>query len=234
MIPRTPRLLDLYCGAGGAGFGYATSGFQVLGVDHTPRPNNPFPVVVADALTALADMSATGAVEQYTLIHASPPCQEACNLTVGTNTATGWGTRHRQHIPALRDLLEASGRPYVIEQPDGRAPIRKDVTLCGEMFGLRVIRHRNFELGGWTMRQPRHRPHRGRVRGFRHGIWYDGPYVAAYGNGGGKATVAEMQTAMGIPWTGVRTELTEAIPPAYTRQLGVGFLKKKGDPEGPP
>jgi hypothetical protein len=60
----------------------------------------------------------------------------------------------------------------------------------------------------------------------RHGVWYDGPYVAAYGNGGGKASVAEMQQAMGIDWTDVREELTEAIPPAYTEYIGRAFLAK--------
>jgi hypothetical protein len=91
------------------------------------------------------------------------------------------------------------------------------------MFSLGVIRHRNFELGGWTMPQPPHVKHRGRVRGMRHGQWFDGPYVAAYGDGGGKATIAEMQQAMGIDWTDVREELTEAIPPAYTEHIGRAF-----------
>jgi hypothetical protein len=92
------------------------------------------------------------------------------------------------------------------------------------MFGLGVIRHRNFELGGWTAEQPAHRPHRGRVRGYRHGRFYDGPYVAAYGNGGGKPSIPELQAAMGMDWTDVREELTEAIPPAYTHWIGRAAL----------
>ncbi|OEV31552.1 DNA methylase, partial [Streptomyces nanshensis] len=134
---------------------------------------------------------------------------------------------HTQLIPALRELLDATGVPYVIEQPGGRAPVRRDLSLCGEMFGLGVLRHRWFELGGWTAVQPAHRPHRGRVRGWRHGEFHDGPYVAAYGSGGGKATVPEMQDAMGIDWTEVREELTEAIPPAYTQWLGAAFLSSR-------
>jgi hypothetical protein len=136
----------------------------------------------------------------------------------------GWGGTHIQLIPALRTLLDLAGKPYVIEQPDGRAPVRRDIKLCGEMFGLPVIRHRNFELGGWTMEQPAHIKHRGRVRGWRHGQYFDGPYLAAYGNGGGKATIAEMQKALEIGWTDVREELTEAIPPAYTEHIGKAFL----------
>lgn len=70
---------------------------------------------------------------------------------------------------------------------------------------------------------PVHRRHRGYVRGYRHGIYRDGPYVAAYGEGGGKATVPEMQQAMGITWTDIHEELTEAIPPAYTHWIGTAF-----------
>lgn len=66
--------------------------------------------------------------------------------------------------------------------------------------------------------------HRGYVRGHRHGIYREGPYVAPYGSGGGKASVPEMQTAMGITWTDVREELTEAIPLAYTKWIGTAFL----------
>jgi hypothetical protein len=101
------------------------------------------------------------------------------------------------------------------------------------MFGLGVLRHRNFELGGWAMTQPAHKPHRGRVRGMRHGTWHDGPYVAAYGNGGGKATIAEMQAAMRIDWTSHRDELTEAIPPAYTEAIGDAFLRRTAKSPAP-
>ena len=119
-----------------------------------------------------------------------------------------------------------SPRPYpsIIENVAG-APIRKDLTLCGEMFGLAVIRHRYFELSGFSMEQPAHIRHRGRVRGYRHGQWYDGPYVAVYGEGGGKGTVAEWQQAMGIDWTDNRKSIAEAIPPAYTEYIGQAFLE---------
>jgi hypothetical protein len=221
-----PLLLDLFCCAGGAAMGYHRAGFDVIGVDIAPRPNYPFTLHQGDALQHLARLITTGEIRRYTAVHTSPPCQDGCALTVGTNRAMGWGRAHVQLIPALRELLDRTGLPYVIEQPTGRAPVRKDLSLCGEMFGLGVIRHRNFELGGWTAAQPAHRAHRGRVRGWRHGEYFDGPYVAAYGSGGGKATVAEMQHAMGITWTDVREELTEAIPPAYTEWIGSAFLAR--------
>jgi hypothetical protein len=216
-----PALLDLFCCAGGAAMGYNRAGFKVTGVDIADRPNYPFTFHRADALEYLATLITTGEIEQYAAVHASPPCQAGCALTVGTNAARGWGRSHVQLIPELRTLLDATSLPYVIEQPNGKAPVRKDLRLCGEMFGLDVLRHRVFELGGgWSVPQPAHPRHRGYVRGYRHGVYRDGPYVAAYGAGGGKATVPEMQQAMGIIWTDVREELTEAIPPAYTEWIG--------------
>ncbi|MDT0570748.1 DNA cytosine methyltransferase [Streptomyces sp. DSM 3412] len=223
-----PRLLDLFSCAGGAAMGYHRAGFAVDGCDIAARPNYPFPQHRGDALAYLADLIESGEIRRYVFVHASPPCQHGCALTVGTNASQGWGRTHVDLVAPVRDLLDATGLPYVIEQPNGRAKIRKDLTLCGEMFGLGVIRHRNFELGGWTAARPAHVPHRGRVRGYRHGRFYDGPYVAAYGNGGGKPSVPELQTAMGITWTDLREELTEAIPPAYTEFIGRAYFAATG------
>ena len=209
------RVLDAFCCAGGAGAGYHRAGFDVTGIDIVARPNYPHTFIQGDAVDYIR---AHG--HEYDLIHTSPPCQSKCALTVGTNASRGWGGEHVDLVAPTRAALEAAGRPYVIEQPDGKADVRKDISLCGEMFGLGVLRHRNFELGGWSMPRPVHVKHRGRVRGWRHGAYFDGPYVAAYGSGGGKASIAEMQAAMGIGWTDVREELTEAIPPAYTELIG--------------
>ncbi len=228
MIPIVPRpglrLLDLFCCAGGAAMGYHRAGFTVDGVDIVDRPRYPFSVHRGDALEYLDRLITSGDIQQYTLLHASPPCQDKCALTVGTNRSRGWGGTHDDLVASTRELLDRTGLPYVIEQPNGRAAIRKDLSLCGEFFGLGVLRHRNFELGRWATVQPPHPRHRGYVRGIRHGVYRDGPYVAAYGSGGGKATVPEMQTAMGITWTDVREELTEAIPPAFAQWIGTAFL----------
>ncbi|MFC8641107.1 DNA methylase [[Kitasatospora] papulosa] len=219
-----PLLLDLFCCAGGAATGYHRAGFDVIGVDIVDRPNYPFTFVRAEALEYLAALIASGEIRRFTAVHTSPPCQAGCALTVGTNASQGWGGDHDDLVAPTRALLERTGLPYVIEQPNGRAEIRKDLSLCGEMFGLGVLRHRNFELGSWTITRPAHPKHRGYVRGYRHGVYRDGPYVAAYGSGGGKATVPEMQEAMGITWTSVREELTEAIPPAFSEHIGRALL----------
>ncbi|NDZ76181.1 DNA cytosine methyltransferase [Streptomyces sp. SID10362] len=218
-----PLLLDLFSCAGGAAMGYLRAGFRVHGCDIAHRPNYPFPYHRGDALAHLAHLITTGEIRRYAFVHASPPCQAKCSLTIGTNRSKGWGGTHEDLVAPTRELLDRTGLPYVIEQPNGRAEIRKDLRLCGEMYGLGVIRHRNFELGGWSAPQPAHVPHRGRVRGYRHGEFHEGPYVAPYGNGGGKPTVSELQAAMGITWTDVREELTEAIPPAYSEYIGRAF-----------
>lgn len=213
--------LDAFCNIGGTGMGLYLAGFNVVGVDILPQPNYPFEFVQADAIDYITTNGA-----DFDLISAGPPCQFDCMLTAGTNQA------RRDQYPDLleptRAAIESTARPYVIEQPPGRASkrMRVDVTLCGEMFGLRVLRHRNFELGGWSMPKPDHLPHRGRVAGMRHGEWFEGPYFAVYGNGGGKGSVAQWQAAMGIHWTADRREIAEAIPPAYTRLLGARFVEQ--------
>lgn len=216
-----PRVLDLFCCAGGAGMGYWLAGFEVVGVDIADRPRYPFEFHQGDALTAMREHG-----QEYHLVHASPPCQLHTTLTKGTNR----GRAYSDFLAEMRELCLWYGVDWVIENVVS-APMRADLTLCGEMFSLGVIRHRQFELG-WIgsplPAQPAHRRHRGPVRGWRHGVWRDGPYIAAYGKGGGKGTVPEMQQAMGITWTDVHEELTEAIPPAYTRWIGQQFISVAG------
>ena len=228
---KRPRLLDLFCGAGGAAVGYHRAGFDVVGVDIALQPNYPFAFRRVDALALLEHLLAGGgflvrtpggAMSRLTLadfdaIHASPPCQGYTAL------AAVHGNEWPKLIEPVRDLLDATGLPYVIENVQG-SPVRRDLTLCGEMFGLGVIRHRYFELGGWSGAAPAHKPHRGRVAGMRHGEWFTGPYFAVYGEGGGKGTVAQWQAAMGIDWTDVRHEIAEAIPPAYSQHIGAQLI----------
>ena len=210
-----PKLLDLYSGAGGAAMGYYRAGFDVVGVDIAPQPDYPFTFVQADALDYLA---AHGG--EYVAVHASPPCQASCTLIKGSQSATA--ADHVDLIPATRAQLARLGVPTVIENVQA-SDLRRDLTLCGEQFGLGVIRHRWFEVDGFPVEPIPHVPHRGRVAGWRHGEYHDGPYVAVYGDGGGKGTVDQWRRAMGIDWTTDRRALAEAIPPAYTAFIGAGL-----------
>lgn len=207
-------VIDFYCCAGGMTRGLQDAGFFVVGVDIVPRPKyvgDEF--VLGDALEVGPEL-----IEKWkpALVAGSPPCQGYTALKAVH------GYEHPMLIPQTREMFERGGTPYIIENVAG-APLRKDIRLCGEMFGLGVLQHRFFELGGWETVQPKHLPHRGRVRGWRHGEWFDGPYVAVYGAGGGKASVAEAQQAKGIDWTDDPVELAEALPPAYGEWLGDAF-----------
>lgn len=200
----------MFCGAGGAGMGYHRAGFDVIGVDISPQPNYPFFFVQMDALEMLL-----GSFTKFDAFHASPPCQAHSALGKGTNDNSD---EYPDYLEVTRAVLKATGKPYVIENVQS-APMENPITLCGEMFGLRVIRHRLFESNILLM-QPEHIKHRGRVAGWRHGEKFDGPYFAVYGNGGGKGTLDEWRTAMDMPWAQTKLEIAEAIPPAYTEYLG--------------
>ncbi|MGW8357369.1 DNA methylase [Streptomyces wedmorensis] len=208
-----PRLLDACCCAGGASMGYHRAGFDVVGIDIAPRPNYPFPFIQGNAITYIRQHG-----HEYDAIHASWPCQHDAAITKGTNAHLR--DTYADLYDEGRDAMLATGRPWVIETTRARP----DVVLCAAQFGLATLRHRKFEVHGWTPMAMPHTPHKGRVRGHRHGKKYEGRYVACYGKGGGKATVPEMQQALGIDWTDVHEELTEAIPPAYTQFLGEQLL----------
>src|ERR1017187_3938692 len=128
-----PRLLDLYCGAGGASAGYARAGFEVVGVDSRPMPNYPYEFIQADAIEVLADKAF---MAQFDAAHGSPPCHDHTPLSA-LSGLDGTG-----RLPAApREGFQAAGIPWVIENVPG-APMRADLTLCGGMFGLRTYRHR--------------------------------------------------------------------------------------------
>jgi len=208
-----PKLLDLFCCAGGAGMGYSRAGFEVVGVDIKPQPRYPFEFHQADALQYLAEHGA-----EFDFIHASPPCQ----AYMDTNKGGAKPSKHPRLIEPTRELLHKIGKPFVIENVH-LAPLRANLMLCGTMFDLRVIRHRYFECSDPPVFTP-YCNHWGSVaagdfvgvyafggRGHRHGKGKrDGPSEPA------KVTAAE---AMGIDWMKEK-ELFEAIPPAFTQFIG--------------
>ncbi len=204
-----PRLLDLYCGAGGCSAGYHRAGFDIVGVDSRPMPRYPFEFHQADALEVLADRAFLAG---FDAIHASPPCQAHTALRAVT------GRTYADLIPATRAGLEASGLPWVMENVAG-APIAHHVILCGSMFGLgaegRVLRrHRLFETSGVGLVLTPPHTCTGRQAGNVFGHGGGARPGTAYAFPAGAARVA-----MGIGWMN-RDELAQAIPPAYTQLLG--------------
>ncbi len=227
----SPRLLDLFCGAGGAAMGYHRAGFEVVGVDIKPQPHYPFEFIQADALMLMDDLlegwpiggfAAGWLLSDFDAIHASPPCQAFTRASKLRDAQRGRASS-LDLIPPTSDRLIRSGLPYVIENVPG-APLQ-GVTLCGSTFGLRVRRHRIFEsrvplVGNGPCR---HRE-QGRPIGVYHRMNDHVP------SGGTTAkTLEEGQAAMGIDWMTWK-ELKEAIPPAYTEWIGRQLLSQGGNP----
>ena len=203
------KLLDLFCGVGGASVGYARAGFEVHGVDLKHGKRYPYTYTRADVLDVLQD---DNFIQQFDVIHASPPCQTH-SITQHLRNAQGKTTSKIDLIPETRAALIASDKPYIIENVPG-SPLINPIQLCGSSFGLKVRRHRLFESN---------MPLEGSVCNHK----LQGRPIGVYGSlndeipKGGKtaATIDEARDAMGMPWA-IWTELVEAIPPAFTEYLG--------------
>jgi DNA (cytosine-5)-methyltransferase 1 len=241
-----PRLLDLCCGVGGASVGYLRAGWDVVGVDLKPQPNyGGTTFVQADAIAYLADhvhefdaVHASFPCQGYSI--ATPTWAKMAK-------AEDW--YRTDLIPTARAICDDYGMPLVMENvpraerdyrhpalvvntygadlgPEFDAtpeqmvlPVQRPVILCGQQFGLPIIRHRVFEVG--EMVNPlTHQPHVGSVRG--------GDIITVAGHGGdnakGNSSLNAWRWAMGMPWAKNRHELAEAIPPAYTKYLGEQML----------
>lgn len=201
------KVLDLCCGAGGCSMGYDWAGFDVVGVDEAPQKHYPFEFIKDDAFNylRLEDLS------EFDLIHAPPPCQAYSKVCqVHRNS----GKVYPDILKLIRSYLIWTDKPFVIENVPG-APLYRPVMLCGTMFDLKVLRHRLFE-SNFYIKSPGRCNHNGTVK--------DGDYFTVCGNGSGKdrATVKVWSDAMDIHWM-TRKELTQAIPPAYTRYIGECF-----------
>lgn len=211
-MPEVPRLLDLFCCAGGAAMGYSRAGFEVVGVDIDPQPKYPFEFIQGDALALDA-----GFLAGFDAIHASPPCQSYSDLAKRNGNGHMWP----RLIEPVRKMLIATGLPYIIENVEG-APLVDPVVLCGTMFPqLRVIRHRLFETN-FALSAPPHGKHPlvfTHDRRKRHYGQLDQDRSFVQVTGGGNCTIANARDAMGIDWM-TKGELNEAIPPAYTEFIG--------------
>lgn len=210
------RLLDLYCGAGGAAMGYHRAGFDdITGVDIEPMPHYPFRFVQADALEYLA---AHGS--EYDVIHASPPCQ-AYSVTASLPNVGDYPDL----IVATRNGLRDVGKPYIIENVVG-APLINAIVLCGSMFGLSLIRHRAFETEPPVYFVPMTHSCKHLYTGSHRGCSSFKNGALAITVTGNNYPLIDGLQAMGIDWMTTRDELSEAIPPAYTEWIGKRILER--------
>ncbi len=202
-----PKLLDLFCGAGGASMGYYKAGFEVVGVDIKPQPHYPFEFYQADALTY--------PLEGFDAYHASPPCQD---YSVAIKHLTGNNVYPR----LIKDMEQRfMGKLWVIENVIG-APIPVSPTLdgdyglmlCGTMLGLPKVRRHRLFLTSIPIPRPEHdcsckhkrvlNPYNTNSRK-RDGIQHN--------------ALSHYAEAMGIDW--MKGDIIgEAIPPAYTEYIG--------------
>lgn len=230
---KRPVLLDIFCCQGGASRGYVDAGWRVIGVDIDPQPRYPFDFLRMDALEVMTYLlegyrvpfgvrgpnAVRGEVQTYSLaditaVHASPPCQAHTKA---------WKLNKREHpklIAPTRDLLVATGLPYVIENvEDARDELLDPVMLCGESFGLQTYRHRLFETN-WPLTVPEHPDHLARTTKMGR-PYVPGEYMHIVGNFSG---VDQARQIMGMPWAN-RDGLREAIPPAYSEHIGAQLLE---------
>lgn len=240
-----PRLLDLYCGAGGCSKGYFEAGFDVVGVDVDPQPNYPYEFVQADALKyvswlieaeyahvddAVTAYNCAGGhlLSDFAAIHASPPCQAYSAAKRIGNARPG----HKDLVGVTRDVLIQAGRPWIIENVPG-SPLDTHVELCGTQFGLPLRRHRFFESSEFLFSHPNPCRHRdGDLTVFGHVVQICGSRGTAYKDAKGRTHyrplrvgIEEGRDAMGIDWMN-RGELSQAIPPVFTEYLGRQLLSR--------
>lgn len=233
------RLLDLCCSAGGCSAGYKQAAddlgipIKIIGVDLNPQPNYPFEFIQGDAIAYIQKNA-----KKFTHIHASPPCQAYTNQSAPQRAK---GKEYPDILAPVRYEMEISGRPGVIENVMA-APLRGDIVLRGDMFGLKTLRKRKFEVVNWFCMNPM-------LAFMPKGVVVNtGDFITVTGSGNmgamskkrnaeGKRTQTRFKhclgsiqetwaDAMGIDWM-TRPEMAQAIPPAYTRYIGHSFFTWK-------
>ena len=212
-----PRLLDLFCGAGGATKGYQRAGFYVVGVDIAPQPN-----YCGDEF--VQHNAVTYEWGDFDALHASPPCQP---FTRYNNMRPDLPARYPDLVDIMRERFQYTPTPWVMENVQG-APLINPIMLCGSMFGLDVQRHRFFEMSHAPLMLPpcQHEWTPDRFPGGRsmqRGGHSRAKVRATVEIGSWDIPLEVQQQAMGMDWTTL-SELSEAIPPAYTEWIGRELL----------
>lgn len=225
-----PLLFDGCCCAGGAAKGYHDAGFAVVGCDIQDQPHYPYEMHVDDVLHALDTLLSGKAwhgyhLHDFTAFHVSPECKAYTNCNLSPKEL------YQRLIADVRTRLQASGKPYVIENVAGaRHDLKASLMLCGSMFGLPMQRHRFFEVVGvdaWQLRHPKRCDHsNASIAVYGHSVW-DSSLVGTPRKDGrarpDSVSIEIGRAAMECSWMNI-SELAEAIPPAYTRYIGSKLL----------
>jgi DNA (cytosine-5)-methyltransferase 1 len=226
----TIKLLDLCCKAGGCSMGYFLASqdlglsIEITGIDIEPQPNYPFNFIQADAVEYLKENG-----NKFTHIHASPPCQKYSRSTAPHRK----NHEYSDLLIIIKPLLYKLGLPAVLENVM-LSPLRPDIILRGDMFGLKTLRSRKFELVNWFMLQP------GKQKIKPGSVVHFGEYITCTGHGqlgsmnkkkeyvkfkyALNNVLTTWSMAMGINWMNT-DELREAIPPPYTHYIGLNFFR---------
>ena len=220
------RLLETHCCEGLGTSGYMRAGWTVTAVDIAKRVRKYQPAAQFYVADAAAFIRRYG--HEYDAIHTSPACQFYTRGNAGKTTA--WP----RSIPPIREALESTGRPYVIENvADAAWDMRDPITLCGCMFGLSTIDTDGIEI---HMQRPRlfesnvpisapracdHSAHEW-VAG-AYGEARRDKYEAKYVRRGGYVPPNKdvLKALMGVEHDVTWTGLFEGLPPAYTQHLGM-------------
>ena len=217
------KLLDLYCGAGGCSMGYFLAAKQlnidieIIGVDIVNQKNYPFKFIQSDALKYLKQNH-----KKFNIIHASPPCQIFSRTTANHKLK---GKNYDNQLPGLIEIIQKIQIPIIIENvPD--SPIRNDIVLRGDIFRLKVLRARKFQIENAFILKPHLPKIIGSVQ--------DGDFCTVAGKGSyisnkknkqpkfKKSSIIETwKYALGIDWMKTYKELANSIPPDYTKWIAL-------------
>lgn len=211
-----PLYLDLFSCEGGMAMGAHRAGCHVVCVDFSPQPRNPFEFYQGDALEFVAQHG-----HEFDIIGASPPCEFGCRMF---NPVKGRDKKHLNLIPATRELLQASGKPYVIENVKAnRKHLINSIKLTGSMFAAtnKLFRDRYFEtfptmpyFYEFGVNPPNYN-------------YTPIPVNSSCKKGNTHAPIEVVREAMGMEWAS-RDGLRQGIPPAYGEYIVTWLIKQVG------
>jgi DNA (cytosine-5)-methyltransferase 1 len=218
------KLLDLFCCAGGASMGYHRAGFEVTGVDIKDQPSYPFKFIKGDVIEILKDKDF---LNSFDVIHASPPCQGYSNATKPDSIYVHYsqGKDTPKLIEPVRNALINTGKYYIIENVAGaKEYLIEPFRLTGYMFNMPIERTRYFECN-FPVAELKNITKRGYSKKYAEDNGIDYRDMSVTGKSRRKGSIDVWRKVMDMPWAGRGWELTEAIPPAYTKYIGEQILK---------